>query len=212
VGTPKRQEGTLYPRCDLLALCKQQHVGCAERSEALPKHTPRPCVGCGQHRRRMARGAACDAGERGSEELGEGTAVLLEGRAREEDAAMAGRGQLYGDIGQGVVVENLGLVPFPPPARPVLPPSLGAGTDMPACDVTLLLEAASPRPPCSPAPQGGLQHGGDATGKEAACQQLAGGLGMGQLLGQGGQQEEVEDAQQGGLHGQVLCGEERGWS
>lgn len=63
-------------------------------------------------------------------------------------------------------------------------------------------------PPCSPAPQGGLQHCGDAAGKEAACQQLAGGLDMRWLLGQGGQQEEVEDAEQGGLHSQVLRREE----
>lgn len=32
------------------------------------------------------------------------------------------------------------------------------------------------------------------------------------LLGQGGQQEEVEDAEQGGLHGQVLSREEMEWS
>lgn len=37
VGNPKRQECTLCPKC-ALTHPKQQHIGCAQRSEALLKH------------------------------------------------------------------------------------------------------------------------------------------------------------------------------
>lgn len=58
VGTPKQQEGTPYPRC-ALAHPRWQHMGCAQRLGALPKHIPSPNVWCG-----WPRGAACDAGTR----------------------------------------------------------------------------------------------------------------------------------------------------
>lgn len=88
------------------------------------------------------------------------------------------------------------------------PQTLGAGGS--PCPVPRHRGLCPRHPVFSPAPQGGLQQRGDAAGEEAACQQLAGSRAVGLPLGQGRQQEQVEGAEQGGLHGEVLRGEEDG--
>lgn len=88
------------------------------------------------------------------------------------------------------------------------PQTLGAGGS--PCPVPRHRGLCPRHPVFSPAPQGGLQQRGDAAGEEAACQQLASSRAVGLPLGQGRQQEQVEGAEQGGLHGEVLRGEEDG--
>lgn len=100
---------------------------------------------------------------------------------------MVGRGRLYRDTRQWGCYRKPSPHALPTSSKACPPPaSEGAETCPPVVSPSFWRWLHPLRPPCSPAPQGGLQHCGDATGKEAACQQLAGGLGW--LLRQGGQQ------------------------